>query len=173
MPVTDTATSLLLGDADFTQSPPSVTGVTLSQNQSQFAGNHSVLKYPGVVELTFTLDANLLTKPLAARLVGLVSRDGSNEGYCPINLSVNGQAVLEDFTMPGGGYSAYTQYVSLPPAALRIGTNTFSLSVSSHLQTVFWLYDHTLKQSEPSKPAGILPIGQVGDGHRPKRVGRF
>jgi hypothetical protein len=137
----DASASTVLGTVNFRVNPPQAANLTVLRNDGQFQNDHQRLGNSQVVTVGFDLGAGPLPPTLQVRLVGLVSRLGSSDGYSPITITVNNTVIVSHFTVPGGGYNPTECSFSVPAAALRQGQNQYSIQVASDAQSFFWLYE--------------------------------
>lgn len=135
-----TATSLLLGEVTFNASPPTVQGVTLAGCDGSFGGDHQVLRAGQTVTLQFNLDEKTFAKTPTARVVGLVSRAQSGNGYSPISLWINGHTLAQSVAISPAGWAPAAASFEMPPAFLMPGVNTMVLAVAADAAQNFWLY---------------------------------
>jgi len=133
--------STVLGTVNFRVNPPQAANLTVLRNDGQFQSDHQRLGNGQVVTVGFDLGAGPPPPTLQVRLVGLVSRLGSSDGYSPITLTVNGTTVVSHYTVPGGGYGPTEASFTVPAAALRPGQNQYTLQVAADAQSFFWLYE--------------------------------
>jgi hypothetical protein len=129
-----------VGTVNFRVSPPQATGLSILRNDGTFVNDHEILGNNQAVSVGFDL-AEPLPRSLSVRLVGLVSRLGSQDGYSPISLSVNGQTIVSHYTVPGGGYNPTEVSFPVPVELLQAGRNSYTVQVGSDAQSYFWLYE--------------------------------
>jgi hypothetical protein len=131
----------VLGTVNFRVNPPQAANLTILANEGQFAGDHQRLGNNQKVSVGFDLGSGPLPPTLVVRLVGLVSRLGSSDGYSPITVTVNDTVVASHYTVPGGGYGPTEASFSVPAGALRQGQNSYTIQVAGDAQSYFWLYE--------------------------------
>lgn len=130
-------------------------GLTLVSNSGSLSGDHSVFWGGGVFSVSFTLtDANARNDEVRVRVFGLVSQ-APGGGFAPISVMFNGQALVIDFTMPGGGWTPNWVEFLIPAEMCVAGTNTVALTVSGSAQTAFWLYRVVVQKSEFYQSLGL------------------
>lgn len=77
-------------------------------------------------------------------VTGLVSRLGSSPGYAPIDVLLEGEALAEELTVPGGGDLPTDNVFAVPARLLKPGGNTLEIRTSAEARSMFWLYRITL-----------------------------
>jgi serine/threonine protein kinase len=143
--------SASVGEADFSVQPVRVRDLVLVQNGAIPQNGFSVVGQGGQVVVDYTLTGNYsLTGPhkpiLTVIMRGLVSRNGNDAGYAPISLLCNGQFIVQNFTLPGGGFNPETSSFQVPFGFLTRGRNRITFEVSSTSTTNFWIYDLKIMQ---------------------------
>jgi hypothetical protein len=116
--------------------------MTLATDETIFENDHSALD-PGeqiVADFTLPDTGGSAKEPVSIFIRALVTRSGDSAGDAPIYVYCNDQAVVQDFTMPGGGFQPDEVSLQIPPAALVKGKNEIRLFVSAQAQNEFWLY---------------------------------
>ncbi|KAJ9165349.1 hypothetical protein NKR19_g449 [Coniochaeta hoffmannii] len=131
-------------------------GLSVSANSAGgFVNGCSYYPAGGALSVVFSLtDANARNDEVRIKLTGLVSRNGDQVGHAPISVTMNGQNVLADYTVPGNGW-APTPFEIRPPAELCVpGPNTVTVSVASDATTSLWLYDLVIQKAEDYQSLG-------------------
>ncbi|MFF4094690.1 discoidin domain-containing protein [Streptomyces sp. NPDC001834] len=77
-------------------------------------------------------------------LSACVSRFDSSAGHAPIDVVLQGETLVSDFTVPFGNETPHDSAVVIPGRLLKKGTNTLEIRVSPQARSVFWLYRLTL-----------------------------
>lgn len=133
-------------EATFSINPPQLQGFGMVHSDGAFENDHIKLGISQNVTLSFNWDAAAHSSDTAAlSLSALVSRTSEGEGYSPITISVNGNTVIADYTIPGGGYGAYPNFFIIPPVYLFQGANQLQIQTSPAARTYLWLYNLNLK----------------------------
>jgi hypothetical protein len=130
-----------IGTANFRVTPPQTNDLTVTRNDGAFQNDHFRYGNGQQASVGFDLGAGPLPPRLWVRLAGLVSRNGDQPGYAPITITVNGQVVVADFTVPGSGFGATEAAFPVPVQALRNGMNSYTIQVAGDARTFFWLYE--------------------------------
>ncbi len=138
-------------EVDFSVGPPRVRNMTLVRNDSTLVNGFSILGQGGQVIVNYTLPQNVSltgrSQPnLSIVIRALVSRAGDQVGYAPMSLRWNNQFIVQDFTIPGGGFNANTSSFQIPSGFLTQGSNQITLAISPQSQTYFWIYDLKIMQ---------------------------
>lgn len=77
-------------------------------------------------------------------VTALVSRLGSAPGHAPIDVLVQGEALAEGLTVPGGGDLPQDNVFAVPAGMLKPGTNTLEIRASAEARSMLRLYRITL-----------------------------
>ncbi|MDH6109586.1 hypothetical protein P3T36_000357 [Kitasatospora sp. MAP12-15] len=104
--------------------------------------DHLALGAGGAVEIDFDVpvDADALPEELTLKIRALVSKLGARLGYAPLEVTVNGAALLADHRIAGGGDLPHETVVAVPRALLRPGGNTLRLRSGDDARSQLWLY---------------------------------
>lgn len=130
-----------VGTVNFRVNPPQAVGLSILRNDGTFVNDHEILGNSQVISVGFDLGSGSLPRSLSVRLVGLVSRLGSQDGYSPISITVNGQTIVSHFTVPGGGYNPTEVSFAVPVEALQPGQNSYTVQVGADAASYFWMYE--------------------------------
>lgn len=130
--------------ADFSVDPTLLSNADVRYHGARFAGSHVALNAGGSVTLDFEVE-DLEDVPQATLTVtALVSKLGSDLGYAPMDVLLQGEALAEDLTVPGGGDLPTDNVFAVPGRLLKHGTNTLEIRSSDEASSMLWLYRITL-----------------------------
>ncbi|MGW7615734.1 SMI1/KNR4 family protein [Streptomyces antimycoticus] len=132
--------------ADFTIDPPRFGNGTARYERCRPDRDRLAIGAGGRVELDFALDDGELPEQLTLTLIARVSPLGESLGCAPIDITVNGHAVIEQFTVPGGARPREVAF-AVPGEALVAGTNTLCVRGCAEARGLLWLYRVTVEPS--------------------------
>ncbi|MDP9612067.1 SMI1/KNR4 family protein [Streptomyces demainii] len=131
--------------ADFTVDPPRFGNGTARYRRCRPDRERLAIGAGGRVEFDFALDGEppeQLTLTLVARVPPL----GESPGRAPVDITVNGHAVIRDFTVPGGARPREAAF-AVPGEALAAGVNTLCVHGSAEARGLLWLHRITVEPS--------------------------
>ncbi|MCG0287244.1 SMI1/KNR4 family protein [Streptomyces sp. PSAA01] len=132
--------------ADFTIDPPRFGNGTARYERCHPDRDRLAIGAGGRVELDFALEDGELPEQLTLTLIARVSPLGESLGCAPIDITVNGHAVIEQFTVPGGARPREVAF-AVPGEALAPGTNTLCVRGCAEARGLLWLYRITVEPS--------------------------
>ncbi|WP_329216909.1 alpha-1,2-mannosidase [Streptomyces sp. NBC_01485] len=130
--------------ADFSVEPALLSNAEVQRHGCGFAGDHLALDAGGSVTLEFEVVDPEAIPQATLTVTGLVSRLGSSPGYAPIDVLLQGEALAEELTVPGGGDLPTDNVFAVPARLLKPGGNTLEIRTSAEARSMFWLYRITL-----------------------------
>lgn len=130
--------------ADFSVDPARLSNAEVQREGCRFAGSHLALDAGGSVTLEFEVADPEAIPQATLTVTALVSRLGSAPGYAPIDVLLQGEALAEDLTVPGGGDLPQDNVFAVPARLLKPGTNTLEIRASAEARSMLWLYRITL-----------------------------
>ncbi|MGW3316175.1 alpha-1,2-mannosidase [Streptomyces fungicidicus] len=141
--------------ADFSVDPTRLANAGIRYHGARFAGSHVALSAGGSVTLDFEVADPQDVPQATLTVTALVSRLGSDLGYAPMDVLVQGEVLAEDLTVPGGGDLPHDNVFAVPGRLLKPGTNTVEIRSSAKSGSMLWLYRITLD-----------PVGERGRSER-------
>ncbi|MFC8392677.1 alpha-1,2-mannosidase [Streptomyces sp. NPDC057238] len=130
--------------ADFSVDPARLANADVRYQRARFAGSHLALSAGGSVTLDFEVADPEDVPQVTLTVTALVSKLGSDLGYAPMDVLVQGEVVAEDLTVPGGGDLPQDNVFAVPGRLLKPGTNTLEIRSSAKAGSMLWLYRITL-----------------------------
>ncbi|MER6622212.1 discoidin domain-containing protein [Streptomyces sp. NPDC000931] len=130
--------------ADFSVDPTRLANADVRYQRARFAGSHVALSAGGSVTLDFEVEDPEDVPQVTLTVTALVSKLGSDLGYAPMDVLVQGEVVAEDLTVPGGGDLPQDNVLAVPGRLLKPGTNTLEIRSSAKAGSMLWLYRITL-----------------------------
>ncbi|MFG2511783.1 discoidin domain-containing protein [Streptomyces sp. NPDC048584] len=130
--------------ADFSVEPSRLANADVRFHGARFAGSHVALSAGGSVALEFEVADPEDVPQVTLTVTALVSKLGSDLGYAPMSVLVQGETVAEDLTVPGGGDLPQDNVFAVPGRLLKPGTNTLEIRSSDKSGSMLWLYRITL-----------------------------
>jgi hypothetical protein len=130
--------------ADFSVDPARLSNAQVRRQGCRFAGSHLALDAGASVTLEFEVVDPQAIPEATLTVTALVSRLGSEPGYAPIHVLLQGEALAEDLTVPGGGDLPQDNVFSVPARLLKPGANTLEIRASAEALSMLWLYRITL-----------------------------
>ncbi|ATL80521.1 SMI1/KNR4 family protein [Streptomyces malaysiensis subsp. malaysiensis] len=132
--------------ADFAIDPPRFGNATARYAKCHPDRDRLAIGAGASVELDFALDRDELPEQLTLTLIARVSPLGESLGWAPIDITVNGHAVIEQFTVPGGARPREVAF-AVPGEALVAGANTLYVRGRDEARGLLWLYRITVEPS--------------------------
>ncbi|WP_102933538.1 SMI1/KNR4 family protein [Streptomyces malaysiensis] len=132
--------------ADFAIDPPRFGNATARYAKCHPDRDRLAIGAGASVELGFALDRDELPEQLTLTLIARVSPLGESLGWAPIDITVNGHAVIEQFTVPGGARPREVAF-AVPGEALVAGANTLYVRGCDEARGLLWLYRITVEPS--------------------------
>ncbi|EXU66622.1 hypothetical protein Z951_19050 [Streptomyces sp. PRh5] len=132
--------------ADFTIDPPRFGNGTARYIRCHPDRDRLAIGAGGRVELDFALDGGELPEQLTLTLIARVSPLGESLGWAPIDITVNGHAVISRFTVPGGARPREAAF-AVPGEALVAGLNTLCVRGCAEARGLLWLYRISVEPS--------------------------
>jgi len=136
--------------ADFTASPPRLGNGSLAEtgeNGPHQIGDHVILNAGGSAAVTFDLGKGDHIGQATLGVTALVSKLGPAIGYAPLTVTVNGRAVVERWTVPGGGDLPQDLSFAIPGDWLLPGDgNTLEVRSGEDARSHLWLYRITFEE---------------------------
>lgn len=132
--------------ADFAIDPPRFGNATARYAKCHPDRDRLAIGAGASVELDFALDRDELPEQLTLTLIARVSPLGESLGWAPIDITVNGHAVIEQFTVPGGARPREAAF-AVPGEALVAGANTLYVRGCDEARGLLWLYRITVEPS--------------------------
>jgi hypothetical protein len=123
---------------DFSVSPERMGNASVRAEGARAAGDHWVIDAGGAVSVDFPADAD--SDEVTLKIRALVSKNGPESGYAPLDVLVNGQTLISGFRLPGGGDLPQVVTFAVPGEWLEEGTNTLELRSAEDSRTMLWLY---------------------------------
>ncbi|WP_051967491.1 hypothetical protein [Kitasatospora mediocidica] len=105
-----------------------------------FARDHLVLDAGAAVEIDFEVPPDAVPAEATLKIRALVSKLGAGLGHAPLEVTVNGAALLANHRIAGGGDLPHDTVVAVPQALLRPGANTLRLASGDDARSHLWLY---------------------------------
>ncbi|MFS7873327.1 discoidin domain-containing protein [Streptomyces asiaticus] len=132
--------------ADFTIDPPRFGNGAARYIRCHPDRDRLAIGAGGRVELDFVLDGGELPEQLTLTLIARVSPLGESLGWAPIDIAVNGHAVISRFTVPGGARPREVAF-AVPGEALVAGLNTLCVRGCAEARGLLWLYRISVEPS--------------------------
>ncbi|KOV24400.1 alpha-1,2-mannosidase [Streptomyces heliomycini] len=130
--------------ADFSVDPTRLANSEVRLHGARFAGSHVALSAGGSVTLDFEVEDPEDVPQATLTVTALVSRLGSDLGYAPMDVLVQGEVVAEDLTVPGGGDLPHDNVFAVPGRLLKPGVNRLEIRSSAKSGSMLRLYRITL-----------------------------
>ncbi|WP_203181533.1 alpha-1,2-mannosidase [Streptomyces pratensis] len=130
--------------ADFSASPVNASNAGIRYRHCHEASSHLVMGADASTELDFEVDGQERIAEVTLKVTALVSKLGRSPGYAPVDVLVNGKALVQGFTVPGGGDLPQDNVFAVPGALLRPGTNTLEIRTAADARSMLWLHRVTL-----------------------------
>ncbi|MFE6286188.1 alpha-1,2-mannosidase [Streptomyces sp. NPDC057877] len=130
--------------ADLSVDPPLLSNADVRYDRARFAGSHVALSAGGTVTLDFEVEDPEDVPQATLTLTALVSKLGPALGHAPMDVLVQGEALAEGLTVPGGGDLPQDNVFAVPGRLLKPGTNTLEIRSSDRASSMLWLYRITL-----------------------------
>ncbi|GAA1222667.1 hypothetical protein GCM10009665_11100 [Kitasatospora nipponensis] len=131
---------------DFSTSQPRTQGAEVHCERTFFGGDHLALDAGGSVDVEFAVPPQGVTDEATLKIRALVSKLGPQLGSAPLDVTVNGAALLGGYRIPGGGDLPQDIVVAIPADLLHPGTNTLTLRSGDRARSHLWLYRVLLEQ---------------------------
>ncbi|MEU3103646.1 discoidin domain-containing protein [Streptomyces griseoflavus] len=130
--------------ADFSAEPARLANAEVERKRARAAGSHLALDAGGSVRLDFEVEDPDDVPQATLTVTALVSRLGGSLGYAPMDVLLQGEPLVEDLTVPGGGDLPQDNVFAVPGHLLKPGTNTLEVRASDKARSTLWLYRVTL-----------------------------
>ncbi|MDQ0580849.1 discoidin domain-containing protein [Streptomyces rishiriensis] len=130
--------------ADFSVDPVRLSNAVVGHDRAGFGGSHLALNAGATVTLDFEVADPEDIPEATLTVTALVSRLGSAPGRAPIDVLLQGEALAEGLTVPGGGDLPQDCVFAVPADMLKPGTNTLEIRVSPEARSMLRLYRITL-----------------------------
>ncbi|MDR6973703.1 hypothetical protein J2X68_000372 [Streptomyces sp. 3330] len=130
--------------ADFSVDPFRLSNAVVRHDRAGFGGSHLTLDAGGTVTLDFEVADPEDIPEVTLTVTALVSRLGSAPGHAPIDVLLQGEALAEGLTVPGGGDLPQDNVFAVPALLLKPGTNTLEIRVAAEARSTLRLYRITL-----------------------------
>jgi hypothetical protein len=136
--------------ADFTANPPRLGNgfvVDTGGHGPIHHGDHVILGTGAGVTVGFQLDEGDRVAQVTLGVTALASKRGPGMGHAPLTIAVNGRAVVERWTIPGGGDLPQDLTFAVPGDWLLPGQrSTVEIRNGEDAATYLWLYRITLEE---------------------------
>ncbi|WP_051944419.1 hypothetical protein [Streptacidiphilus rugosus] len=127
--------------AEFATAVPRTGNAAVRSERARFARDHVALGGGGTVTIEFQVPEEGVTDELTVKVRALVSKLGRHPGHAPLEISVNGKAVVTGFRIPGGGDIPQQLTFAVPADLLVPGAeNTLTVGSAADARTQLWLY---------------------------------
>lgn len=130
--------------ADFSVDPARLANADARYHGARFAGSHLALSAGGTVTLDFEVEDTEDVPQATLSITALVSKLGASVGYAPMDVLIQGETLVSDLTVPGGGDLPHDNVFAVPGHLLKPGTNTLEIRSSAKAESMLWLYRVTL-----------------------------
>lgn len=130
--------------ADFSVDPNRLSNAEVTRHRCRFSGSHLALDAGGSVTVDFEVEDPRDIPQATLTVTALVSELGSSPGHAPIDVLLQGEALAEGLTVPGGGDLPQDNVFAVPGRLLKQGTNTLEIRSSAEARSMLWLYRITL-----------------------------
>ncbi|GAA2551418.1 MULTISPECIES: alpha-1,2-mannosidase [Streptomyces] len=130
--------------ADFSVDPNRLSNAEVTRHRCRFSGSHLALDAGGSVTVDFEVEDPRDIPQATLTVTALVSKLGSSPGHAPIDVLLQGEALAEGLTVPGGGDLPQDNVFAVPGRLLKQGTNTLEIRSSAEARSMLWLYRITL-----------------------------
>ncbi|MGP2441271.1 discoidin domain-containing protein [Streptomyces sp. JW3] len=130
--------------ADFSVDPAPLANAAVSYDGARFAGSHVAVGAGGTVTLDFEVEDPQDVPQATLTITALVSKLGSRLGHAPMDVLLQGEPLVTDLTVPGGGDLPQDNVLAVPGHLLKPGTNTLEIRSSAKAASMLWLYRITL-----------------------------
>jgi len=136
--------------ADFAAHPPRLGNAFAADGDQPWPthhGDHAILGSGAEAVVGFDMDKGDQIEQLTLTVTALVSKRGPEMGYAPLTIDVNGHAVVERLTIPGGGDLPQSLAFAVPGDWLLPGQrNAVRVRSGQDAVTNLWLYRVTLEE---------------------------
>ncbi|MEU9355117.1 discoidin domain-containing protein [Streptomyces griseoloalbus] len=130
--------------ADFSVDPARLANADARYHGARFAGSHLALSAGGTVTLDFEVEDTEDVPQATLSITALVSKLGSSVGYAPMDVLIQGETLVSDLTVPGGGDLPHDNVFAVPGHLLKPGSNALEIRSSAKAESMLWLYRVTL-----------------------------
>lgn len=130
--------------ADFSVDPALSSNAVVGHRGARFGGSHVALGAGGAVTLDFEVEDPQDVPQATLTVTALVSKLGSELGYAPMDVLLQGEVLAEGLIVPGGGDLPQDNVLAVPGRLLKPGTNTLEIRSSDQAASMLWLYRITL-----------------------------
>ncbi|NUS10021.1 MAG: alpha-1,2-mannosidase [Streptomyces sp.] len=130
--------------ADLSVDPTLLANAVVRCHRARFDGSHVALGAGGTLTLEFEVEDPQDVPQATLTVTALVSKLGSDLGYAPMDVLLQGEVLAEDLTVPGGGDLPQDNVFAVPGRLLKPGTNTLEIRSSDRADSMLWLYRITL-----------------------------
>ncbi|CAL9567947.1 hypothetical protein SUDANB176_04779 [Streptomyces sp. enrichment culture] len=130
--------------ADFSVDPPRLSNAEVARHRCRFSGSHLALDAGGSVTMDFEVEDPQDIPQATLTITALVSKLGSSLGYAPMDVLLQGEALAEHLTVPGGGDLPQDNVLAVPGHLLKPGTNTLEIRSSTEAESMLRLHRITL-----------------------------
>ncbi|MFI8087194.1 discoidin domain-containing protein [Streptomyces sp. NPDC086080] len=148
--------------ADFSADPARLANTKVARQRAQSAGSHLALDAGGSVTLRFEVADPEDVEQATLTVTALVSKLGSSLGYAPMDVLLQGEPLVTDLTVPGGGDLPQDNVFAVPGHLLKPGTNTLEIRSSGKARSMLWLYRITL---DPVRERGRSERARTAEAH--------
>lgn len=157
--------------ADFTGEPTLLSpNATLETDRCVRRGNRMSVNAGGSLTLAFRDDQDPVQPEATVTLRALVAKHGRDIGYAPVSVYVNGEAVIRDWTVPGGGDLPQDNVFAVPGGCLdwRQGrteeTHTLRVRTAPDSSSYLWVFGLTVDSTfERGRSRDALAAARVRD----------
>lgn len=136
--------------ADFAAHPPRLGNAFAADADQPWPthhGDHAILGSGADAVVGFDVDKGDQVEQVTLTVTALVSKRGPAMGFAPLTIDVNGHAVVERLTIPGGGDLPQNLVFAVPGDWLRPGRrNAVRVRSGQDAVTNLWLYRITLEE---------------------------
>ncbi|WP_051300016.1 hypothetical protein [Actinomadura rifamycini] len=130
--------------ADFSSDPALLANGEAEYRGCVFGGSHLKLEAGGSVGFVFAVEEGEEILEATLKVTALVSKMGPSPGYAPLSILVNGEPLVAQMTIPGGGDLPQTCVFAVPGRWLRPGRNQVQVRSGVDARTMLWLYRITV-----------------------------
>jgi hypothetical protein len=135
--------------ADYAAQPPRLGNAYLPESDRQgppHHGDHVILGNGQAAAVCFDLEKGDEVEQATLGITALSSKRGSRVGHSPLTVHVNGHALVDRFTIPGGGDLPQDLRFAVPGDWLLPGRNTVEVRNGEDAATYLWLYRITVEE---------------------------
>ena len=156
---------------DFTADPTLLSpNATLATDRCVRRGNRLSVDAGGSLTLAFRDDQDPVQPEATVTLRALVAKHGGDIGYAPVSLYVNGEAVIRDWTVPGGGDLPQDNVFAVPGGCLdwhqgrTEETHTLRVCTAPDSSSYLWVFGLTVDSTfEPGRSQDALATARIRD----------